>query len=296
MINKRRGSALPELVTVQILILAVLLLNFSALAGAANNTFSQAGSALQGDGVEADSFQMGNAEHTVVTREVASSSWNKLWIAISILFVMAVTTGLHIAYRRHQNNLGFKKRRDHKEANSDVHKHLELPSERLKDKREQVADILSDNWKSMMDNKLTVRHFMTDTVTVVAPRDSIKKIRELVQDKQFRHLIVRNASSDVVGVISDRDEILDGDRRAEDVMSRNPIVVHQDIPVMSAVSQMIANRISCLPVVGNEGLVGILTTSDIMIAFQCTLRTVEKIRQTIHTEIAGSTDSVAMKA
>ena len=51
---------------------------------------------------------------------------------------------------------------------------------------------------------------------------------------------------------------------ATDIMSANPITVNKDEEIKVAITKMIKNRISGLPVLNNSKLVGIITKSDIV--------------------------------
>jgi predicted transcriptional regulator len=51
------------------------------------------------------------------------------------------------------------------------------------------------------------------------------------------------------------------------VMTPAPIVIEPDAPVHEAARLMLAAYIRCLPVMRSETLIGIVTTSDLLIAF-----------------------------
>ena len=51
--------------------------------------------------------------------------------------------------------------------------------------------------------------------------------------------------------------------QVRDLMTRDPIVVAPDLPLYEAYALMYENEIRRLPVVSSEGLVGIVTLSDI---------------------------------
>ncbi len=59
-------------------------------------------------------------------------------------------------------------------------------------------------------------------------------------------------------------------------MTANPRTVTPDTPVAAVITMMLAQRISCLPVVEEGQLQGIITTSDLLMALQCVLRLVEQ--------------------
>jgi len=63
----------------------------------------------------------------------------------------------------------------------------------------------------------------------------------------------------------------------EQIMTRNPITVKRDTPIIDAVSKLISRRINCLPVVENDGTVcGIVTSTDLLKSYQQILELVRK--------------------
>jgi acetoin utilization protein AcuB len=60
------------------------------------------------------------------------------------------------------------------------------------------------------------------------------------------------------------------------IMTPAPIVVEPEADADDAVRLMLTHHVSCLPVVRSETLVGIVTTSDIMVAFRTLYRRVRQ--------------------
>jgi len=127
----------------------------------------------------------------------------------------------------------------------------------------------------------TVGSIMSKRVVSITMDDTLAKARELFLEFHFHHLLVLE-SGRVVGVISDRDLLkalspfigslseLDRDRatlhkRAHQVMSRNPITVEAGETVETAAQRLLENRVSCLPVVTQDGKVnGIISWRDLL--------------------------------
>lgn len=101
----------------------------------------------------------------------------------------------------------------------------------------------------------------------------------LLSDNNFRHLPVINNDGDIQGIISDRDllnailrippgQLLDrienpwNTAKVSSVMSKTPETVSPDTNLMEAGAILLENKISCLPVVEGDHLVGIITSSD----------------------------------
>jgi acetoin utilization protein AcuB len=126
---------------------------------------------------------------------------------------------------------------------------------------------------------LLVRDSMTREVVTVAPGATAAEALALCRERRIRHLPVVEGGR-LVGLISDRDlrsatpALGDPDRTAAleritvgDEMAREVVTAHPDDPIEHAAMAMYEKRIGCLPVVGGDELVGILTASDVMKAF-----------------------------
>ena len=108
---------------------------------------------------------------------------------------------------------------------------------------------------------------MTPNPRVVRLGDSLAVARLIMQTERFRHLPVVERKR-VLGVITDRDvrqhaAHLD-ETLVESVMTADPVTVSPDTTVEEAASLMLVRSIGCLPVAQNGGLVGIITTTDLL--------------------------------
>jgi acetoin utilization protein AcuB len=127
----------------------------------------------------------------------------------------------------------------------------------------------------------TVKSIMSKKVVSITMDDTLAKARELFLEFHFHHLLVLE-SGRLAGVISDRDLLkaispfigslseLERDRatlhkRAHQIMSRNPITVEADETVETAAQRLLMNRVSCLPVVTQDGRAhGIVSWRDLL--------------------------------
>lgn len=129
---------------------------------------------------------------------------------------------------------------------------------------------------------MLVRDIMTNPVQTILLDDFIFKAKQLFDRKRFHHVVVLERDR-VFGVVSDRDILrvispfvgkpmmerkqdlrtLRG--RIHQIMSRGLITIGPNKSVAEAARLMLRERVSCLPVVGEGGLLlGILTTRDIV--------------------------------
>jgi acetoin utilization protein AcuB len=114
---------------------------------------------------------------------------------------------------------------------------------------------------------------MTPGPVTVAPEATVAAARSAMRRGRFRHLPVV-AGAELVGVVAAGDlqawpgapleaaESL-ADRPVTEVMSTEPVTVWPDEPVEVAARLLVEHAVGCLPVVADEGLVGILTESDL---------------------------------
>lgn len=131
---------------------------------------------------------------------------------------------------------------------------------------------------------MNVSDIMTAKPTSIHQNGTLRQALELMESSHFRHLPVMNSDGQLVGIVSDRDcrtalnsphilrerwqdEDLANNLRVRSLMTPAPIVIEPDAEADEAVRLMLNNHISCLPVILGETLVGIVTTSDILVAF-----------------------------
>ncbi len=131
---------------------------------------------------------------------------------------------------------------------------------------------------------MNVSDIMTAKPASIHQDGTLHQALELLEQHHCRHLPVLNSEAQLVGILSDRDcrtaldsphilrehwqnEQLANNLRVRTIMTPAPIVVEPDAEADEAARLMLNNQISCLPVILAETLVGIITTSDIMIAF-----------------------------
>lgn len=116
---------------------------------------------------------------------------------------------------------------------------------------------------------MRVEEIMSTAVRSVAPELAAEEAHALMRHHALHHLVVMDGDQ-VVGVISSED--LGGsrglrtrrDRRVADLMSPKPVTAPPDMTVRRAANLMRGRTIGCLPVVEDDRLLGIVTTSDLI--------------------------------
>jgi CBS domain-containing protein len=131
---------------------------------------------------------------------------------------------------------------------------------------------------------MNVADMMTARPVTIFQNDTLRQALESMVRISCHHLPVLSEEGHIVGIITDRDcrlalktpafpsESRDQAEAASQLMVRNymtpaPIIVEPDMPADEAARLMLTHHVSCLPVMRGETLVGIITTSDILMAF-----------------------------
>ena len=125
--------------------------------------------------------------------------------------------------------------------------------------------------------KIPVRSAMTRSPVTVSADDFLMDAIRVMSESQIRHVPVVDKDRHVAGMLSDRDirlalgatlfTELDGATttkvrvlKVHEVMARNPIVVHQSLPLREAAAAFLHKSIGALPVVDDdERIIGILS-------------------------------------
>jgi len=126
-------------------------------------------------------------------------------------------------------------------------------------------------WKQ---NYLSVEHCMDTDLVTVQEDEPVDLVANLMVWNNIRHVLVEDADHRLVGMVSQRallrlvgtyhPEQMDGPLPVSDVMTRNPVTVEPETLTVDAIDLMRRNRWSCLPVIKNGALVGVLNETQLM--------------------------------
>lgn len=131
---------------------------------------------------------------------------------------------------------------------------------------------------------MLVSDIMTRQPVTIRSTAPVREALEAMERVGCHHLPVLSASNHLIGVITARDcrlalslpdvvrEYWQEDELAHvlpvsSVMSAAPTVIAPNASVTEAARLMLDNYVSCLPVMREETLVGIITVSDLLVAF-----------------------------
>jgi CBS domain-containing protein len=112
----------------------------------------------------------------------------------------------------------------------------------------------------------------SEDILTVSPDDPLALAAQLLLSSGCRHLPVLRDNA-VVGVLSERDVFRRNGEVGAQLAAREPvekamrspaITIGPDESVVAAVTLMVGRKVGCLPVVSTHGLVGIVTTTDVL--------------------------------
>ncbi|RMH10802.1 MAG: CBS domain-containing protein [Planctomycetota bacterium] len=135
----------------------------------------------------------------------------------------------------------------------------------------ELADVCEcGDWRP---NYLRVGQYMTTNLFTVHEDESLELVASIMDWQQIRHVPVEDSAQRLVGLVSYRRllrVLADSshgplrDMAVRDVMLRDPITGTPSMSTLEAVELMRANGLSCLPIVSDGKLVGIVTEHDFM--------------------------------
>ena len=149
------------------------------------------------------------------------------------------------------------------------------PPARIIAKRQAVAAALEAAARTGTAGALTVRHVMTEAMVIAPPSTTLHSLANMLMSAPLRHVLICEHSGRLLGVVTDRDLHHRRGKRAVDLMTRGPVCVPSGALLGPATALMVDHQISCLPVVDDGRVRGVLTADDIALALECVLKAAE---------------------
>ncbi|QDT11657.1 CBS domain-containing protein [Stieleria marina] len=273
--TNRRGVAAVESAAVLALIILGALFALYALSTSTRQSFQSVSMQIDANqpanatgGGHPGSTDTAVANSGVSATDVAPPAHDKAEVAIAVcVFCLVVIGGLYL--RLWQKRSGDLKRKE--EEVDEIH----LRSHALRQilaKRNSIFNRIDDNWESILSGHAIVETYMSSNVVTVDPEMPKADALFKMQEAGFRRFMVKRTDGSMAGVVSRQDILSKPGDRVCDVMTDNPRMATPETEIHTALSVLLENRISCLPVVKDKMLVGLLSVSDLLMVLQCLLR------------------------
>lgn len=132
---------------------------------------------------------------------------------------------------------------------------------------------------------MLLKEIMSKAVVTVELDDTLALVKEIFHHGKFHHVLAME-HGELLGVVSDRDlfkalspnigtsvesykDLATLNKKVHQIMSRRPIVLHDDATVDDAIDVFNAYNISCIPILSKaDKLLGIISWRDILRALR----------------------------
>lgn len=144
-------------------------------------------------------------------------------------------------------------------------------------RRQEILKSMTGDWRSLLTDRLTVRHVMSRRFRVVEPSLSRDQLREVLRVEQVQVVLVCDAEGRLLGTVGWRTLAEGKGSTAGQIMKRGQQTTGPDAPLSPTIMALLGADAPCLAAVKGEKIVGILSAPDVMLALQCTLRLLHRI-------------------
>jgi CBS domain-containing protein/Flp pilus assembly pilin Flp len=158
-------------------------------------------------------------------------------------------------------------------------------------KRREIFNVLSKNVGELLTSHLSVGQIQTKKPVCVPLTMKREELEEMMQKSQFHHLLVCDSHGRLAGILSDRDFRAGAGKTAAEIMTAEPYTIDATAEIRTAISMLLSNRISALPVVEDGRPIGIMTVTDLVLMLQATLQLLDKLHTALSDEESHSPES-----
>ena len=151
---------------------------------------------------------------------------------------------------------------------------------RLNTKRELLWKLLLADHDLLLKNQIEVCHVMTRDPITINKSTSGKQIAELIAKHQVAHLIVCEEDKKLLGVVRASDHKLNPDALAAEIVTPPEHSITPKTSLGKAISILMEQGVSFLPVVEHGKLCGVLTPTDLVLTLHCSLQLWFRVAQT----------------
>lgn len=124
---------------------------------------------------------------------------------------------------------------------------------------------------------ITIEEFMTAKPYTLRETDRVSDAWQIMTEKNIRHIPVTDSNNQLLGLVTQRDvlaatgPIQEGDKASHvegqdiklaNIMIRKVKVIYEHESLREAAVYMQSHKYGCLPVVSDDGVIGIITDSD----------------------------------
>jgi len=149
---------------------------------------------------------------------------------------------------------------------------------RYVERRQYILRFLRNALRDNLNTRLAVRHVMTQSTVTARIQSSVEELLQIMAEQGVWQVIICDDSGGPVGIVNHRYLKNSRGKRADEIMWSKPITVPPEMDLSVAITLMLDRDLSCLPVVFNGKLQGVLTTTELAMGLQALMQFVQEIR------------------
>lgn len=267
--SRSTGGFCLETAIVLCLVITLMLIGLWQFSKQTSSIFAKASEFQQGSNRQISTpsvEQPGNNASATRTAFIDGLEHRLSLPVILIMLAVVSTVQVYLIIRRLYRRLALSVQTEEIHADS-----LTTLPEALFEKRQLLLRQLAHLKQKNQMHNLRIENVMSTKLFLAQPSTSVAEISDMMHKNRIRHVLICDKHKNLVGMISDRDI---GDRTggtARQIMTRKMKTVTCDMEVIPAITTMMNCGISALPVLNHGNLIGILTTTDIVLILQCTI-------------------------
>lgn len=271
-LKSEAASSTTEYALIIALVAAALMLSGEHLQFGLNLSFNQVAASLSSESMESDAAAGSSAvANSASAPEVASTLGAGTRVAQFLAWAGLCAAAGVICYS------GYRRRRM-KRLLEELHCGPEPVAEPTNPnfvKRQDIQRVLLRHFDESLDGRIEVKQVMSRRIHSVQPTAAVDDVTEIMEREGFHHLLVMKEGS-LLGVISDRDLKKRRGWTARHIMTACPLTVSPRTQLNQAITMLLHQRISCLPVVEDGKVCGIMTATDMLMTLQCLIKLLER--------------------
>ncbi|WP_197442817.1 CBS domain-containing protein [Lignipirellula cremea] len=265
--------------------MALVLASTTILGSTVERTFTKVTRSASELSLHGASDAVGSSSSVVERQETSKPFWLRLVVfaMMCVAALIAVGTGWTMLNRSDRAAGGEKPEIPSRRA--PIKENVLLT--RLNVKKELLWKQLLADHDLLLKNRIEVRHVMTRDPISIRPSTSGQEMAKLFSRHDIAHLLVRDNEGRFLGAVKEIDHQANPEQRAESLLKPWPVSVESHTTLGAAISKLMEQDSSLLPVVDNDKLCGLLTPTDLVLTLHCSLQLWVRIALTMESNTSN---------
>ncbi len=271
--RRRNGVTVVEAAIVMVIVIAAVVIVLGGLSAKTSSVFARASAAFGGSvdtPAQVAKSETKNLAETPPPEDNVAFVLIRFGVFAAVVFAFMAYTTLFVSKAETGDPAEVERKAARKkEARTSL-------ADLLLDRRSQIGRAIRDHTADFDSAKLTVEMFMTKKPITACVDDELANVMTIMRTRGFRHMMILDDQEKIAGIISDRDLVNTEGKKINEIMTPEPFTVEATTPISIAITLLVKNRISALPVLSDTEVVGVLTRSDLLVTLQCLMLNIQE--------------------